>query len=188
MLRSFANKFSCYNLNRGFVPGVTYRLTQGVTKRIIPAVASTNATIAAACVTECLKIATASYMHLDNYLMFNNVDGVYTFAFQSERKEDCVACSRCSQELTFSSGSVLQELLDKLGEEGGMNFKAPTLTMRVGGENRTLYVSNLPQLEEQLRPNLGRSFKELEIGDGVEIVVTDPSVRMPVHLKILLPG
>lgn len=51
------------------VQGVTYQLTQGVVKNIIPAIASTNALISAQCVLETLKTITMCASGLDNYMM-----------------------------------------------------------------------------------------------------------------------
>lgn len=52
------------------IKGVDYRLTMGVVKKIIPAVASTNALTSAACVNECLKILTGCNERLDNYMQY----------------------------------------------------------------------------------------------------------------------
>lgn len=57
------------------IHGVTYRLAQGVIKHIIPAVASTNAVVAAACALEVFKIASSCATTLDNYMVFNDTDG-----------------------------------------------------------------------------------------------------------------
>uniref|UniRef100_A0A914YYT3 NEDD8-activating enzyme E1 catalytic subunit n=1 Tax=Panagrolaimus superbus TaxID=310955 RepID=A0A914YYT3_9BILA len=59
------------------ITGVDFRLTQGVVKRIIPAVASTNAIIAGSCVLEALKLASNIGCPLDNYLTFSNINGAY---------------------------------------------------------------------------------------------------------------
>lgn len=48
---------------------MTYQLTQGVTKNIIPAIPSTNAIVAAACTLEALKILTDVSKRMDNYMM-----------------------------------------------------------------------------------------------------------------------
>ncbi|CAL8139232.1 unnamed protein product [Orchesella dallaii] len=68
------------------ITGVTYRLTQGVVKRIIPAVASTNAVIAAACATEVFKLATSCSIPMDNYMVFSDVEGIYTYTYKAEKK------------------------------------------------------------------------------------------------------
>ena len=125
-------------------------------------------------------------MHLDNYMVFNNVHGVYTYAFQSERKDNCLVCSRCTQELNFLFSDKLQCFIDTLSDETGFNLKTPTLTTLVGTSPRTLYMSNIPQMEEALRPNLDKTFRELELVNLQEVVVTDPGLKMPVHFIISL--
>lgn len=75
------------------ITGVTYALTQGVVKNIIPAIASTNAIIAASCCHEAFKMVTGTGPGLETYMMFTGDSGIYTYTFKHERKLDCPICS-----------------------------------------------------------------------------------------------
>ncbi|XP_036415732.1 NEDD8-activating enzyme E1 catalytic subunit isoform X1 [Colossoma macropomum] len=166
------------------ITGVTYRLTQGVVKRIIPAVASTNAVIAAACGTEVFKIASSAYSTLNNYLVFNDVDGLYTYTFEAEKKENCSACSQVPQDMHFSSSATLQEVLNYLTDSVSLQMKSPAITTTVDGKNKTLYLQTVASIEERTRPNLSKTLKELGLVDGQELAVADVTTPQTVLFKL----
>ncbi|KAG7018684.1 NEDD8-activating enzyme E1 catalytic subunit [Cucurbita argyrosperma subsp. argyrosperma] len=74
------------------IPGVTYSLTQGVVKNIIPAIASTNAIISAACTLETLKIVSGCSKTLSNYLTYNGAEGLHTKVTEFVKDKDCLVC------------------------------------------------------------------------------------------------
>lgn len=66
----------------------------GVVKNIIPAVASTNALVSAACVNEAFKILTGCNNKLANYMRYMGQTNVSVSAFEYQREPDCLVCSR----------------------------------------------------------------------------------------------
>uniref|UniRef100_A0A0K2TM46 NEDD8-activating enzyme E1 catalytic subunit n=1 Tax=Lepeophtheirus salmonis TaxID=72036 RepID=A0A0K2TM46_LEPSM len=156
------------------IQGLTYRLTQGVVKRIIPAVASTNAVIAAVCALETFKLATSCCNPLQNYLLFSDSYGIYTYAYEQTKNDNCLACSQRTQKITISSDVKLQALLNKLIEDYRMKSPGVT-TMTKEGKNKTLYMPNVTSIEEATRPNLKKSLLELGMSSECEIIVADPT-------------
>ena len=103
------------------IPGVTYSMTQGVVKNIIPAIASTNAIIAASCCNEAFKLATGSNPCLgmpgtNNYMLYTGDDGIYTYTFEHLKKDDCPVCGNLPKPLEVNPDSTLQDLIEKLAE------------------------------------------------------------------------
>ncbi|ODV92791.1 hypothetical protein CANCADRAFT_56359 [Tortispora caseinolytica NRRL Y-17796] len=159
------------------IPGVTHSLTVGVVKNVIPAVASTNAVIAAACCNEAFKLATACNPVLDNYMMYMGESDVYAHSFELERRTDCPVCGSTSMTLTVGAETTLNEFIDTLRERADTNVSKPSL--RTAAKN--LYLQAPPQLEEATRPHLELKLSSL-IEENDEIIVTDPNI--PLALKI----
>lgn len=167
--------------------GITYRLVQGVIKNIIPAVASTNAVIAATCATEVFKLATSCATTLNNYMVFNDVAGIYTYTYEAERKSHCLACGPANQPKYLDIDSLdlkLQDLIELLCNHPSYQMKAPGLTMIADGQNRTLYMATVRSIEEATRDNLKKTLRDLGVTN--ETIVNVADITTPSTLEITL--
>jgi len=164
-----------FNIN-----GVTYRLTQGVVKNIIPAIASTNAVIAAAEANEAFKIATNCSEYLNNYMMYNAVTGVYTYTFEYEKKEACPVCGTSETTYRVAPETKLEEFIDLLAQDSRYQLKKPSI--RTPG--KSLYMQAPKALQEATKGNLGKSLSELIEEDEV-LDITDPSLpSIAINIRI----
>lgn len=172
------------------IKGVNYRLTNGVLKHIIPAVASTNAVIAAVCATEVFKIATSCFTYLNNYMIFNDTDGIYTYSYEAERKDDCLACSNVPKVLAIDdpNTTTLENLISILCESAEFQMKSPGLTTMVNDKMKTLYMSTVKSIEERTRANLTMALGELGLQDGQELMVADQTSPNTVIIKLKYNG
>lgn len=161
------------------ISGVTYSLTQGLVKNIIPAIASTNAIIAAACCNEAFKIATSANPYLENYMMYTGNDSVYTYTFEHQKKEDCPVCGNIAAPITVSGDITLEEFIELLQDRPDTKTKSPSLATG----SKSLYLRSPPQLEEATRPNLTKSLNQL-MASGEEVVITDSALPFSLRLQV----
>jgi len=161
------------------IEGVTWSLTQGVVKNIIPAIASTNAIIAASCCNEAFKIATSSAAYLNNYFMLIGTDGVYSYTFEHEKRDDCPVCGGEALELSVSSELTVEQLIDMLVEKQDIQIKKPSLSTPI----TQIYLQAPPQLEQATRPNLMKKVSEL-VQPGGEVTVTATTLPFSLSLRI----
>jgi ubiquitin-activating enzyme E1 C len=158
------------------ITGVTYKLTQGVVKRIIPAIASTNAVIAAACANEAFKIATQSSQYLKNYMMYNGGEGLYTSTVNYDKNPECLVCGTTGVPIHFNRDGTLQELIDYLKNDTTKfdAIKDPSLLRLTDEGSDKLYMTGF--LAPKLKPNLTKKLHEL-VEDGDTLTITDRTDR-----------
>jgi len=161
------------------IEGVTWSLTQGVVKNIIPAIASTNAIIAASCCNEAFKIATSSAAYLKNYFMFMGTESVYSHTFEHERRDDCPVCGGESLEISISESWTVDRFIEMLVEKQDIQIKKPSLST----QTKQIYFQAPPQLEAATRPNLEKKVSEL-VPDGGDVTVTASTLPFSLSLRI----
>lgn len=166
--------------NQFHIHGVTFQMAQGVVKNIIPAIASTNAVVAASTTSEALKIATSCNPYLENYMMYTGEEGVYTYTFESEKKPDCPVCGNLARKMTVDANMTLEAFIESLGERAEAQLKKPSMRT----EERTLYQRFPPQLEEQTKKNLKIKLRDL-LENGQEIAVSDPAYMIDFRFKLI---
>jgi len=98
------------------ITGVTFTKTQQVVKNIIPAIASTNALVSAACTNEAFKYVTWTSQKLDNYYMYLGHCGISGSCFRYATNPECPVCKPVMF-AKFKKEQTLSELLKWLSDD-----------------------------------------------------------------------
>jgi ubiquitin-activating enzyme E1 C len=155
------------------IEGVTYAFTLGVAKKIIPAIASTNALVAATCVHEALKYITRASQTLDNWLQYAGGEGVAASALTYARTDGCAVCCKPEVEVRLPRSAPLEALVrhEKLRLRNAEVF--------LPGRGRLLEAARpgeAPAAAERRRDDLARSLADAGVEDGDELAVHDRGI------------
>ncbi|ORX40796.1 hypothetical protein BD324DRAFT_575151 [Kockovaella imperatae] len=154
------------------IEGVTWQLTQGVVKNIIPAIASTNAIIAASCCNEAFKIATTCAPYLNNYMMYTGNSSIYTYTFEHGKRDECPVCGGEASLVRISKDWTLEQLVEHLKEAQEFKLSRPSLS----SESGPLFWYDPPGIYEATKGNLDKLVFDLLGPEGGAVSVTDKAL------------
>jgi NEDD8-activating enzyme E1 len=111
--------------------------------------------------------------------MLIGTDGVYSYTFEHEKRDDCPVCGGEALDLTVSAETTVENLIDLLIERQDIQIKKPSLST----PTKQLYFQAPPQLEEATRPNLEKKLSEF-VPAGGEVTVTSTSLPFSLSLRV----
>lgn len=161
------------------IANVTRSLTLGVVKNIIPAIASTNAIIAASCCNEAFKLVTSCNPILDNYMMYSGDESIFTYTYAHSKKPNCPVCGLEIRKITAQRWWTLQNLLNLLMTKHEFLLKLPSIS----NTTKALYMAAPEHLRVQTEINLNIKLVEL-IQPNEEMIVTD--ANLPISMRLVI--
>jgi len=163
------------------IDGVTFMLTMGVVKNIVPAVASINAIIAAACVNEAFKIMSYGSQSLNNYFMYNGTSGIYSYTFEYGKKSDCPVCEASQIKKFVDKNLSLEEFIQDLVDDSALQLSKPSITK----PGFSLYIQKPESLRLQTAVNLKKPLHELTVS-GEALTITDPVYPQGMSIEVVV--
>ncbi|WPK24994.1 hypothetical protein PUMCH_002293 [Australozyma saopauloensis] len=161
------------------IANVTRSLTLGVVKNIIPAIASTNAIIAASCCNEVFKLVTSCNPVLDNYMMYSGDESIFTYTYAHAKKANCPVCGTEVRAISALRWWTLRNLIDVLKTKQEFLLKLPS----VAKADIPLYIALPEHLRLLTENNLNMKLIDL-VSPGEEVVVTD--ANLPISMRLLV--
>jgi ubiquitin-activating enzyme E1 C len=164
---------------------ITYKLTQGVVKNIIPAIAATNAIIAATCANEAFKAVTEASRNLDNYIYYWGNQGVGSNTQKILKKEDCNICTMKGFNVKIKKDLTLTQFLEFLKKDERLKGMTMPALLRCDINNKKHYLCFLsqPRYQKKYDELLPKPMAEL-VEEGDIVLVTSTTLKHPVTLKI----
>jgi ubiquitin-activating enzyme E1 C len=111
--------------------------------------------------------------------MYTGDQGIYTYTFELERKENCPVCGVGMVDLQLKRTDTVNDLIEMLLDKQEIQLKRPSL--RSG--STTIYMQAPAVLEQQTRGNLTRLLVEFVEDNGI-IDVTDLNLPISLCLRI----
>jgi len=162
---------------------INYKLAQGVIKNIIPAIASTNAIIAATCANEAFKAVTEASRNLDNYMFYFGNTGTGSSTQKILKREDCSVCTMKGFTIKIRSSLPLSEFITLLrADERLKGMQEPVLT-HCDINNKKTYLTQKGNWAKRYTHLLPKEMSAL-VAEGDLIYLTDNGLKNPVTLKI----